>query len=143
VIVNGHAEELSVINRGRAAIERDVLVALFDLYGRAPDLPAGIHVNRKAPLAVDDVHDTVVDRRRRQVAEFVHGARVPDRHEARDIRFVDLVKRAVAHAVVAHALGENVICVLAVVIQLISGLAQTRRDPQAKERRTHQKLFHN
>ena len=80
MIIDGHAKELAVINRRRASIEGHMLDSWFNFHGRAPDLPAGFHINGKTPLAVDHVHHTVVNRRRRQLAQFIHGAYVPDGH---------------------------------------------------------------
>jgi hypothetical protein len=59
-------------------------------YRGAPDLPACIDINGKAPLAVDHIHDAIVDGRLRQLAGIVHQAGIPDRHQALDIGFVDL-----------------------------------------------------
>ena len=142
VIIDGHAKDFAVINRGRAAIERDMLDAGFEFHGRAPDLAAGLHVNGKGPLAVDDVHDAVIDRRLREFAEFIHGAGVPDGDQAFDIGFIDLIERAIALAVVAHALGEDVFRVLAVLIELFGRLTYCRRDPQANQVRADEKFLH-
>ena len=129
MIVDSHAKELAVINDRRASIESNVLDPWFEFHGRAPDLPAGFNINGKTPLAVDDVHHAVVNRRLRQLAQFIHGAGVPDGHQALDIGFIDLVERAVTLSVVAHALGEDVFRVLAVDVQLLRRLAQSRRGP--------------
>ena len=75
-------------------------------------------------LPLIDVHDAVVDRRRGQLALVVHQARAPDRHQPLDVGFVDLLERAVALAVVAHALGGDVVGVLAVVDQFLRRLRE-------------------
>src|SRR5207302_3669464 len=62
MIIDCHTKDLAVINRRRASIESHVLDSWFDFHGRAPDLPAGFHINGKGPLAVDDIHHTVVNR---------------------------------------------------------------------------------
>ena len=108
------------------------LHARFELHRRAPDLPAGLDVDGERPLAVDHVHDAVVDRRRRQLAQVVHQARAPDRHEALDVGLVDLLERAVALPVVAHALRGDVVGVLAVVDEFVGRLRQSRPGHNAR-----------
>src|SRR5262249_32164636 len=87
IIVDRHTEQLAVIVRRRAAIEcvPPPLHVRFDLHRRAPDLLAGLDVDRDRPLAVDDVHDAVVDDRGGKLAHVVLQARAPDRNQALDV----------------------------------------------------------
>ena len=101
------------------------------LHRRAPDLPAGLDIDREGPLAVDGVDDAVVDRRRRELAQVVHQARAPHRHQPLDVRFVDLLERAVALAVETHALGQHVVRVLAVIVELFGRLRHARAGDSA------------
>jgi hypothetical protein len=111
---------------------RDAERALLELHRRAPDLPAGFNVDGKGPLAVDDVHDAVVDGRRGELAAVVHQAGRPRRRQAFDVRLVDLLERAVALAVVAHALGGDVFCVLTVADEFFRGLSQSQGYPETE-----------
>ena len=139
----GHAKELAVIDRRRASVESGPLDSRFELHRRAPDLPAGFNVDGEGPFAVDHVHDAVVDRWRRQFTLVVHEARAPDGHQALDVGFVDLLERAVALAVVAHALGGDVFRVLAVVHQVLRRLRQSQRGPETEQHRTQPNVFHD
>ena len=49
-------------------------------------------------------------------------AQAPHRHQALDVGLVDLRERAVAVLAVAHAVGENVVGVLAVVLEVVERL---------------------
>ena len=113
------AEELAVVDGGGAAqigarrrhAQRGAVVG----HRRAPDLVAGRDVDGERPVAVHHVHHAVVDRRLRQLAHVVHEAQVPDRHQALDVRLVDLLERAAHLQVVAHAERGHVLRVLPVV----------------------------
>ena len=115
MVVDGHAKDFAVIDGRRAAVESGSLDPRFKHHRRAPDLPAGFDVDGEGPPAVDHVHDTVINRGRCQFTLVVHEAGAPDGHQALDIAFIDLRKRAVALPVVAHALGRDVFGVLGVV----------------------------
>ncbi len=128
VVVDRHAVQLAVVDRRGAARDRVGALHLgIDLHWRAPDLAAGFDVDGKRPLAVDHVHDAVVDRRRRQLAGLVHQARAPDRHQLFDVAPVDLLERAVALPVVAHALGGDVVGILPVADQFLGRLGGSDR----------------
>ena len=136
MVVDRDAKELAVVDRRRASRDRAKrrdLHARFDFDRRAPDLPAGFNVDGEGPLAVDHVHDAVVNGRRRQLTRIVHEARAPDRHEALDVGTVDLLERAVALPVVAHALGGDVFRVLAVVDEFVGRLGQSRPRPDSQD----------
>jgi hypothetical protein len=90
---------------------------------------AGFNVDGERPLAVDHIHDPVVNRRRRQFTLVVHETAGPDRHQALDVGLVDLLQRTVVLSVVPHALGGDVIRVLAVVDEFVGRLRQSQRWP--------------
>src|SRR5262249_19277298 len=117
----------AVVDRRRASIESGACNARLQFDWCAPDLLAGLDVESKGPLAVHNVHHAVVDRGRCQLTLVVHDARTPDGYQALDIRFIDLLERAVALSVITHALSRDVFRVLAVVDQLLHGLRQYRR----------------
>src|SRR5215813_13959607 len=62
---------------------------------RAPDRLAGGDIERNSPVAVHHVHNAVVDAGLRQLARVVGKARGPDRRQALDVRFVELIQRTV------------------------------------------------
>ena len=134
MVVVRHAKEFAVIDRGRASRDRRPLPSRLDLHRRAPDLRAGFDVDGEGPPAVDHVHDTVVNGGRRQLPHVIHQARAPDGHKAPDIGRIDLVERAVALSVVAHALGRHVLRVLAVVDELVDRLGQAGPGPESQQR---------
>src|SRR3979490_960911 len=115
MVVDRHAKEFAVIDRRRASVESGSPDPRFESHRRAPDLPAGFNVDGEGPLAVNHIHDAVVNRWRRQLPLVVHEARAPDGHDPFDIGSIDLLERTVALSVVAHALGGDVFWVLAVV----------------------------
>ena len=135
MIVDRHAKDFAVINRRSAPVKSRPRDTGFDLGRCAPDLPAGLHIDGKRPLAVDGVHDAVVNGRLCELALIVHHARVPDRHQPLDVGLVDLLERAITLSVIAHAVSENVFRILAV-DQLLHRLGQHRRRPQSQQRRT-------
>jgi len=51
-----------------ASIESGVMIVWFELHGSAPDLPAGLYIDRKGPSAVHVVHHAVVNRGLRKFA---------------------------------------------------------------------------
>ncbi len=104
----------------------------FEFYWRPPDLPAGFNVDGEGPLAIERVHNAVVNRRRGQFTLIIHHARIPDRHQALDVGFIDLLERTVAFAVVTHALGCDVFRVLAVVDEIFRRLGQSHRCPKTE-----------
>ena len=128
MVVDRDAKELAVVDGRRAPVDRTEIATRCTPGSTSTGvrqicLPVS-HVDGKRPLAVHDVHDAVVDRRRAQFAHVIHQARVPDRHEALDVRLVDLLKRAVVLAVVAHACGRHVVGVPAVVRKFGRGLGE-------------------
>jgi hypothetical protein len=130
MIVDRHAKDFAVVDRRRASIEGGARDARFDLDWCAPDLPSGFDVEGKGPLAVDHVHYAVVDGRLRQLALVIHEARAPDWHEPLHVGFIDLLQRAVAFSIVAHALGEDIFGVLAVVDEFVRRLRNPRCRPE-------------
>src|SRR4030095_9057314 len=88
-------------------------------HGRTPDLPAGFDVKGECPLSVDRIHHTVVDDGGRPLAPVIHHARVPDSNETLHVGFVDLLERAVALPIVAHALGGDILGISTVVEQVL------------------------
>jgi hypothetical protein len=132
VVVDGDAVELAVVDDRGAARERaelgDALHARLDLDGGAPDLLAGGDVDREGPLAVDRIEHAVVDDRRREFAGVVHQAGVPERHQALDVRPIDLLQRTVALAVEPHARGQDVVGALGL-DDLIHGLGVAEHRP--------------
>ena len=129
MVVDRDAKQPPVVDRRGASVDRakegDARGGGVGVHRSAPDLTARLHVYGEGPLAIDDVHDAVVDGRRRQLACVIHQARVPDRHEALHVGPVDLYERAVVLPVVAHALGRHVRSILAVVDELFRRLGQT------------------
>src|SRR5262249_46847520 len=85
VIVDRHTKELAVVKHRRAARDAAPGDAGLGFNGRAPELPAGLNVDREGPFAVDGIDDAVVDRGRRELAPVVHEAGAPDRHQAFDV----------------------------------------------------------
>ena len=142
MVVVGDAIELAVVDRRGAAVDETADGSLFEHDRRAPDLPPGRDVDCERHLAVDDVHDAVVDRRRGELALVVHQARRPDRHEALHRGRVDLLERAVALSRVAHALRRHVFGVLAVVEQVVRALRQHRRGVHDDQQREQAELLH-
>ena len=132
MVVDRHSKQFAVIDRRRSSVESGTHDALFEFDLCTPDLPAGFNVDREGPLAVDHIHDAVVNRWRCQFTLVIHEARVPDGHQALDITFRDLLERTVALPVVAHALGHDVFGVLAVVDQFLRRLGPSRRGPETE-----------
>ena len=91
-----------------------------------PNLLAGGNVDGDRRPGVGYVHHAVVDQRLRLLAPIVVEAQIPDRHQALEVRFVDLLERAIAVLLIAHAVGENVVAVLAVVLQIVERLGRRR-----------------
>src|SRR5262249_30997852 len=81
-----------------------------------PDLLAGGDVNRDGRLGVGDVHHAVVDDRLRLLAPIVVKAEIPHRHQTLYGLLIDLLERAIALLLIAHAIGENVISRAAVAV---------------------------
>src|SRR5580658_6067338 len=100
MVVDRHAKDFPVIDRRRAAVESGPLYPRFESDRRAPDLSAGFNVDGEGPLAVDHVHDAVVNRWRSQFSLVVHEARAPEGHETFDIGFIDLFEWTVTLPVV-------------------------------------------
>ena len=143
VVVDGDAEQFAAVDRGGAAGDRIGAFHLrIDLDRGAPDLAAGLDVDREGPLAVDHVHDAVVDRRRGQLARLVHQAGAPDGHQLLDGGPVDLLERAVALPAVAHALSGDVVRVPAVVDQVLGRLHRSGRRSDHQKRRQQPELVH-
>src|ERR1700693_310756 len=124
MVVCRDAEQLPIVYRWRATIDRggSARAARLVLHWSAPDLPAVLDVDREGPLGVDGIYDAIVDHRRGEFAAVIHQTCAPNRHEPPDVRFVDLHKRAVALAVETHALGQDVVGVLAIVVELFGRL---------------------
>src|SRR6266699_989943 len=141
VRVDRLAEELALVDRRRAPHERaagrDAQRSALVLDGRAPDLPAGRDVDGEGPVAVDHVHDAVVDRRLRVLAHVVRQTEAPDRDQAPDVGLVDFLERAVHLQVVAHAEGGDVLGVLPVVEQLFGRLGPSEPAPGTQQCRQH------
>ncbi len=142
VVVDRHAEDFAVVNRRRASRDRGALNSRLELHRRTPQLATCRHIDGERRLAVDDVHDTVVDRWRSQLTHVVHQARVPDRHESRHRLRVDLIEGAVAAARIAHALCRHVIGIAAVVDEFVGGLPQHRTTRQPREDCQAQDVLH-
>ena len=101
---------------------RLLLLAALLLAGAAfaaPDAPSG------APgrvARVGHVHHAVVYDGLRLLAPVVVEAQVPYRHQPPDGLAVDLVEPAVALLVVPHPVGEDVVGVATVVLEVFQGL---------------------
>src|SRR5207247_951993 len=147
VRVDRLAKELALVDRRRASHERsagrDAQRPALVLDGRAPDLPAGRDVDGEGPVAVDHVHDAVVDRRLRVLAHVVCQAEAPDGNQAPDVGLVDLLQRAVHLQVVAHAEGGDVFGVLAVVGQLLGRLGESEPAPGTGTQQCRQYFLHD
>ena len=113
-------------------MERGSRDARFELHRRAPDLSSGFDIDRERPLAVDHVHHAVVNRRRREFALLIHHTRIPDGHQAFHVGLIDLVQRAEALPVIAHAVGEDVFRILTVVNKFLRRLPEPRRSPERR-----------
>ena len=142
VVVDRDAEDLAVVDRRRASSDRGALDSRLELHRRTPELTTGRHIDRERRLAIDDVHDTVVDRRGGQLAHVVHETRAPYRHEPLDGLRVDLIQRAVAAASVAHALRGDVVGIAAVVHQFVGGLREGGTSTKARENRQRTCFLH-
>jgi hypothetical protein len=126
MVIGGDAEELPIVDRrcapvdgtGRARTTRLVL------HGRAPDLAAGLDVDRESPFSVDGIGDTVVDDRRREFAAIVHQTHAPNRHKPLNIRLVDLRERAEVLARKTHALGQDVVGIPAIIVEFFRRLSK-------------------
>src|SRR3989454_1405878 len=147
VRVDRLAKELALVDRRRASHERsagrDSQRASFVLDGRAPYLPARRDVDGKGPVAVDHVHDAVVNRRLRVLTHVVCEAEAPDRNQASDVGLVDLLERAVHLQVVAHAEGGDVFGVPPVVEQLLRRLGESGPAPGTGTQHCRQYFLHN
>src|SRR5438309_9985571 len=141
VRVDRLAKELALVDRRRASHERsagrDSQRASFVLDGRAPYLPARRDVDGKGPVAVDHVHDAVVNGRLRVLAHVVREAEAPDRNQASYVGLVDLLERAVHLQVVAHAEGGDVFGVPPVAEQLLRRLGESEPAPGIQQCREY------
>ena len=142
MVVQSDAVQPAVVDDRCAPVVWVAARPLFEDDGRAPDLPPRVDVDGKRPPPVDHVHDAFVDDRRGELAEFIHHAGVPERHQPLDVGTVDLRQRAVALAVIAHAVQEDVLGSLRVADELGFGLPQRRRDRQAQHDGEHQGVLH-
>ena len=131
VVIDRHAKELSLVDRCGASIDSRAANLRLQLHRCTAYLPAGFHVYSECPLTVDYIHDAVVHGRRRQLTQLIHQTCVPDRYQPIDVRAVDLFERAIALSVVSHALGEDVVGVLAIVDQLARGLGDAQFGPHS------------
>src|SRR5580765_1815520 len=122
VVVDSDAEYFAAGDGRGAARDRLARDAWLQPHGGAPELTARFDVDGERPLPVDHVHDAVIDRWCRQLTLLVAQCRVPHRHQTFDRGFVDLFERAVTLPVEPHALCDDVVRVLPVVIELVGRL---------------------
>ena len=132
MIVDRYAKQFAVVDGRCASVDCGTTYLGFEGHRRAPDLPAGFDVDGERPRPVDDIHDAVVDDRRGQFTQVIAQTRVPDRHESPNVRFVDLVERAVALSVEPHALGHDVVGLVRVVDQLVHRLGHPVDGPDTQ-----------
>ncbi len=119
------AEYFAVIDRGafvRDAAADDAHHVGGPVDRSFPDLLAGGDVDGYRGFRIGDIHHAVIDQRLSLLAPLVIEAEAPDRDEALDVRFVDLLERAVALQLVAHAVGEHVVGIFAVILQIVERL---------------------
>ena len=130
------AEDLAVIDGGAAvddaaADDARRLRRIFDL--GFPDLLAGLGVDRHRGAVGGDVEHALVDQRLGFFAAIVVEAVVPHRNQVLDVILVDLLERAEALQVVAHAVVEDVVRVGGALRQLVRRLRHRgRRKKNAK-----------
>jgi hypothetical protein len=129
------AKDLAVVDRralvGDAAAD-DARGLRRPIQHLLPDLPAGGDVDRHSRLGISNVHHAVVDDRLRLLAPTVVEAETPHRHQALDGLLVDLVERAVALLVIAHAIRENVVGRAAVAV-FLKVVERLRGDASAEQ----------
>ena len=133
--VERRAEDLAVIERGTAvddaaADDARHLGRIVDL--GLPDLLAGLGVDRHRRAVGGHIKDAVVDERLRFLAAIVVVAVVPHRNQILDVVFVDLVERAEALQIVAHAVVQHVVSVARSFGEFFRGL---RLRPERQQRR--------
>ena len=140
------AVELAVENRGALVgntATHDARRLRHPVDRRFPDLLAGADVDRHRRLGVGDIHHPVEHQRLRLLAPWIVEAEVPDRHQAFDRRLVDLFERAIAVKAIAHAIGQHVVGVLAVVLEIVERLRRCRAREHNHHDRSRYRLHDN
>ena len=136
------AEQLAVGDR-RAAVDHAAaddaqrLRRILDL--GLPDLVAGLGVDRDRGVVGRDVEHALVDERLRFLAAVVVKAVIPDRNQMLDIGLVDLLQRAEALQIVAHAVVDDAARIFRAVGQFVGrlrpGVAGQAKQPRCRHHR--------
>lgn len=122
MIVDRNAEQLAFVDRRRPPVDAGARRRGFDLSRSAPDLTSRRHVNREGPLPVDGIHHAVVDNRSCEFSEIIHDADIPDGRQPSNVAFVDLLQWAETFPIVAHAVSDHILGVLAIGNEILSRL---------------------
>ena len=107
-----------------------------------PDRLAGQRIDRGRRTVGRDVDDPVLDDREPFPALQIVQRVGPHRHQPADVLLVDLSERAVALALVAHAVDQHVVRRVGVVLQVLGSLRERQRRRRTQQYRKKPRSDH-
>ena len=135
--IEGAAEDLAVVE-GRPlvgdAAAHDARRRRVPFDRRAPQLPAGRHVDGDRGVGIGDEHDAVMHERLGLLAVIAAERHAPCRNQPLHRLLVDRFERAVAVLAVPHPVGQHIVGVAPVVPEVIRGLRPGRPAGEKNQR---------